>query len=89
MDEDVSVFALIYEGIECKCIPVGRQAYDNCYFEAGLVEGHPYDSLYVKLKRDNEETVILFRPDEMLALIWVMSGALWSQKIADVSQREE
>jgi hypothetical protein len=56
------------------------QPYSDTVFSAGLVEGHAVDTIYLKLAREVEEpTVILFRRDEALAVLWVLSGALWSE----------
>lgn len=54
------------------------QPYKDCSFSSGLVRGHPYDTLYLKLLRDGEETIILLRPDEAAALAWCLTGALWT-----------
>ena len=60
-----------------------RQAYTNCVFSAGLVEGHPVDTLYLMLERDGKrDTFLLLRPDEAMALAWCLNGALWSQEIS-------
>jgi hypothetical protein len=60
-----------------------RQPYTNCYFAAGLVDGHPVDTIYLKLKRKKQKaTVIILRPDEALALAWCLIGAAWSKEIA-------
>lgn len=55
------------------------QPYSNCIISAGLVDGHPVDTLYLKFERNNETGLtILLRPDEMAAIAWCASGALWS-----------
>lgn len=60
-----------------------RQAYQNCVFSAGLVEGHPVDTLYLKLERNGQtDTFLLLRPDEVAALAWCLTGALWSVEVA-------
>lgn len=59
-----------------------RQAYQNCVFSAGAVEGHPVDTLYLKLERDGHtDTFLLLRPDEAAALAWCLTGALWSVEV--------
>jgi len=61
------------------------QPYSNCTFSAGTVEGHPIDTLYLKLERPPEEPIIiLLRPDEMAAIAWCASGVLWSKLIEKV-----
>jgi len=58
-----------------------HQQYQNCEFSAGLVDGHPDDdTIYLKLQREGEgSTTILLRRDEAMSVIWVLSGALWSE----------
>jgi hypothetical protein len=59
-----------------------RQAYSNCVFSAGTVEGHPVDTLYLKLERDGTiDTFLLLRPDEAAAVAWCLTGALWSDAL--------
>ena len=58
-----------------------RQEYtgNNCIFSAGFVDGHPVDTMYLKLEKDGEEPItILLRPDEMAIIAWLASGVLWS-----------
>ena len=58
---------------------IEAQPYRGTRFSAGLAEGHPVDTVYLKLERWPEEpTVILLRRDEALALIRLLAGALWS-----------
>jgi hypothetical protein len=60
-----------------------RQDYQDCHFAAGFVQNHPIDTIYLELKRQNEEpTVILLRPDELASIAWVASGALWSHLLS-------
>ena len=55
------------------------QDYSNCAFSAGFVEGHPVDTMYVRLMKDGAVTThLLLRPDEVAALAWIASGLLWS-----------
>ena len=65
---------------------VCRQPYQNCHISAGFVDGHPVDSMYVRLKRTHhDKTTILMRPDEMAALAWCILGTLWSKEIGDLT----
>ena len=60
------------------------QEYQNCAISAGLVEGIEPDTLYLRFERDGEEPMTIFaRPDEFLAVMYVCSGALWSQEMLD------
>lgn len=61
------------------------QPYTNCVFSAGAVDGHPVDTLYLKLEKEGIiTTFLLLRPDEVTALIWCLSGVLWSSQIEQV-----
>lgn len=63
-----------------------RQAYSNCVFSAGMVEGHPVDTMYLQLERDGKRDVcLLLRPDEAAALAWCLTGVLWTKEIGDAS----
>ena len=65
-----------------------RQEYSNCKFSAGMVEGHPVDTMYLRLKRDGKiDTDLLLRPDEAAALAWCLNGALWTKLIAEPSKK--
>jgi hypothetical protein len=71
--------------LQLKLTELGRQEYagNNAVFSAGLVEGHPIDTVYLRLERDGEEpTTILLRPDEMAAIAWLCSGVLWSLEMS-------
>ena len=62
-----------------------KQEYTNCKFSAGFVYGHPIDTLYLKIERDdNVDALILLRPDEATAIAWVLTGALWSNSMRDL-----
>lgn len=58
--------------------PVARQNYTNGKaFSAGTVEGHPVDTLYL----DWGSGMLLLRPDEAGAIVWVL-GYLLSVHLA-------
>jgi len=70
------------DGRIAHCWQALEQPYEDCTFSAGLVTGAEPDTVYLRMERDGEEPLTLFlRPDEMLALIWVASGALWSAEM--------
>ena len=61
---------------------VAEQPYSNAIFRAGLVEGHEIDTVYFEIERDHApELTMLLRSDEALALVWVLTGALWSEQM--------
>jgi hypothetical protein len=65
-----------------------RQEYQNCIFSCGWVEGapRPVDTVYFQIEDIGGPitTQILMRPDELAAVAWVASGALWSVLIGQV-----
>jgi hypothetical protein len=61
---------------------IARQPYQDTVLSAGLVKGHPVDTIYLELERKPEEpTTILLRRDEALAIVWLLSGTLWSDAL--------
>jgi len=61
-------------------IPLCIQPYRDCKFIAGRVEGAKLaiDDCYIEFNRDGEEpTIILMTRDELLAVAWVATGAVW------------
>lgn len=65
------------------------QPYANCKFSAGFVTGHPIDTLYLKIERDNDdEFIIVLRPDEMAAIAYCASGILWSHLLEEKHKRD-
>lgn len=59
-----------------------RQVYagGDVVFSVGYVEGHPVDTLYLRLARAGEEpTTWLLTRDEMASIAWLASGILWSE----------
>lgn len=72
-------------GMTVKLEETGRQPYADSLLSAGLVHGHPADTIYLQFERlagDEEPTTILVRADEALAILWLLSGALWSQRVS-------
>ena len=70
------------EGIELE--EISRQPYADSVLSAGLVRGCGPDTVYLRFERlaeDEEPTTILMRPDEALAVTWLLSGVLWSERI--------
>ena len=59
-----------------------RQEYANCVFSSGQVEGHPVDTMYIKIAGSGQNDILLLlRPDEMAAIAWCASGVLWSNLV--------
>lgn len=71
-------------------LELARQEYagNNCVFAIGLVDGHPDDTHYLWLEKDGEQpTVLWLRSDELAAIAWLCSGALWSHLNDELIQR--
>ena len=69
---------------------VCEQPYEGACFRAGRVEGHDVDEMYFELEREGKpQLTVLLRDDEALALIWVMSGAVWSGMIGEKEKAVE
>ena len=64
------------------------QLYANCKISTGFVEGHPVDTMYVRLERDTDGAdgplMLLLRPDEMAAIAYCATGILWSHLMEGV-----
>lgn len=64
-----------------------RQEYSNMHFSAGTVEGHPVDTLYLRIEREGDHVLfVLLRPDEAAAIAWCMSGVVWSDLLAKLPE---
>jgi hypothetical protein len=70
------------DGRIAHCWQAAEQGYLDMTISSGLVEGIEPDNYYLKFDRDGEEPTTLFlREDEALAVLFVLSGALWSTSI--------
>ena len=73
-----------------KCYEMASQPYTNARFSAGLVEGAEPDTVYFRQDHDGEEPlIILLRPDEMQAIVWVCGGTLWSHEMSENQDSDE
>jgi len=82
MTEPCEFEVTLADGRIAHCQQALEQPYEDCTFSAGLVEGAEPDTVYLRMGRDGEQPTTLFlRPDEVLALVWVASGALWSAEM--------
>jgi len=68
------------DGRIAHCWRAVEQPYQDCQFSAGLVEGIEPDTIYLRMERD-EDWQFFLRPDEALALLHCLTGALWSAEI--------
>ena len=70
------------DGRVALCWEAQRQPYADCVFSTGLVSDVEPDVLYLRLCKDSKEPLTLFlRRDEMQAIAWLCSGALWALEI--------
>lgn len=82
MSEDHAFDLELEDGRIAQCWQAVSQPYQNCVISAGLVEGIEPDTLYLRFARDGDEpSTFLLRPDEMLAVLHVGAGALWSAEM--------
>jgi hypothetical protein len=78
------------DGRIAHCWRAQAQPYQDCMISAGLVSGIDPDTRYLMLERDGDEPLALFlRPDEMLAILHVCAGAMWSGEIIGPEWPEE
>jgi hypothetical protein len=67
-----------------------HQAYTNCEFSSGLIRGIEPDTIYLRFDKDGQKsTTFMLRPDEALAVIHVLSGALWSDEIFTMTEKKK
>ena len=70
------------DGHVAYCWEATNQPYQDCIISAGLVNGAGVDTVYLRFARgDDEPSTFLLRPDEMLAVLHVGAGALWSAEM--------
>ncbi len=70
------------DGRIAHCWQASEQGYLDMTISSGLVEGIEPDNYYLKFDRDDEDPTTLFlREDEALAVLYTLSGALWSTSI--------
>lgn len=82
MSEDYTFDLELEDGRMAHCWQATSQPYQNCVISAGLVEGAGVDTVYLRFARgDDEPSTFLLRPDEMLAVLHVGAGALWSAEM--------
>jgi hypothetical protein len=65
------------------------QPYEDCMISAGLVTGHPVDTIYLRLSRlGDEEKTILLRTDEAMAVAWCVTGALFGERVQPMLEEQ-
>ena len=89
--DDVRFAVDMGDGRTAQCWRALSQPYENCEFSAGLVTGIDPDTIYLQCGRDGDaEPLRLFlRPDEAQAIVWVLTGALWSHEIFLLEAQDE
>ncbi|MCK4302611.1 MAG: hypothetical protein KAY24_00020 [Candidatus Eisenbacteria sp.] len=72
------------DGRVALCEKIVSQPYQDCESHAGLVENLEPDTIYLGIERDEETGAVFFlRPDEAMAIVWILSGALWSARMKE------
>jgi hypothetical protein len=72
----------LLDGRVAHCVEAQAQEYQNCKISAGLVDGIEPDTVYFRFQKEQDEPTYFFlRPDEATALIYCLSGAVWSGQI--------
>ena len=90
---DVTFDTKLGDGRIAHCWRADHVEYRNTLWSAGLVEGYEPDTLYLRVERTDgreEEPLTLFlRPDELMAVIYVASGALWSAEMLRMDEADD
>ena len=69
-----------------------RQPYQNFAMSAGTVEGAGVDTVFLEMGDKDDGTpgsMYLLRPDEAMAMIWCLSGALWGQEMDRMTSHDQ
>ena len=83
-EPDVTFDVELDDGRIAHCWQALSQPYADAKFSAGLVTNIDPDVLYLRLERNGDEPLSLFlRRDELQALVWVASGALWALEMQE------
>ena len=90
---DVTFDIEMADGRIAHCWRACHQEYRDCMWSAGLVEGYEPDTFYLRVERTDgreEQPLTLFlRPDELMAVIYVASGALWSAEMMRMDESDD
>ena len=79
-EETWTIDGMTYTEMDC-------QAYQNMvisagHIDSGAVPGHERNTIYLRIESDDApEFFGLFTSDEALAIIRVLSGALWAERV--------
>jgi len=83
-------FSIIVNKQRAKFWRAAHQSYTNCEFSAGLIEGIEPDTIYLRFDKNGQKpTTVMLRVDEALAIIHVLSGALWSDEIFIMTEKKK
>jgi hypothetical protein len=78
------------DGRVADCWVAMSQPYENITLSSGLVKGIEPDNYFLRFEHgEDEPTIIFLREDEALAVIYTLSGALWSTSIFELEKDDE
>lgn len=70
----------------------GKQAYTNVEFAAGTIEDHPLEQVYLLIAKNRDESsdwehwILRLQRHEALAVIWLLSQAVWASELGKGEQ---
>tara|TARA_R110000868_G_scaffold386549_1_gene654845 strand:- start:848 stop:1102 length:255 start_codon:yes stop_codon:yes gene_type:complete len=77
---------------DVELVEVDRQEYagNNCLFSTGLVFGHEYETIYLRLEKDGDGPhTILMRTDEAARISAMLSNAVWSSLMKEILDADD
>jgi len=89
---DVTFDIDLEDGRIAHCWQAEHVEYRNSRWSAGLVKGIEPDIFYLRIEqtdREEEPLTILLRSDELMAMIYVASSALWSAELMGMEERDD
>ena len=93
MADDVTFNVELEDGRTAHCWRADHVEYQNSIWSAGLVKGIEPDTFYLRVEwpdaKEEEPLTILLRPDELMAIIYVASGALWSAEMMRMDESDD
>lgn len=90
---DVTFDVELVDGRIAHCWRADQVEYRNTIWSAGLVKGIEPDIFYLRIEwleaREEEPLMIFVRSDELMGMIHVASGALWSAELMRMDEADK